>query len=500
MPIIPFPLLCSDGKLKDAGERLRDLAPGMVLTTGQSVSGKVTILIALAHAMATDGRPVLLLSDQPDEFMPFRPLPAHWSETLVQPNAKAWDEALRAGSAEDALLVVAPLNRANASSAMAAARTRRVFAALDTLVAGLDASYVLRDMGVSYDAFADGVCCVWSQFLVEALCDACAVDAALSPEEIESLFPTGPRSGAIKREAGCAECEGRGTKGRVAISDVTFITDDARPVVRGALVQGVTLAIAPDDHIPGGDQARELLEQGTIGIDTYRDAIQRNPLLRTQNALELVRSQSVKLTSMFDTFVRSLWLDLDVLKEVADRTTSGVIVAEEDRRIRFASARARQAMSAEGELSIVDDHLVAKSPRVRSALAGALARAVGRQPAATRLEVDSGAHRGIYVTPLPTVRGFASGMRRLALIVVGSPGGPGLLPSGQDLREYFDFTPSESKVALLLCAGLVPKEVARELQVSIPTVRSHLRALLEKTGTSRQAELVLLLTSLPRTG
>jgi len=60
-------------------------------------------------------------------------------------------------------------------------------------------------------------------------------------------------------------------------------------------------------------------------------------------------------------------------------------------------------------------------------------------------------------------------------------------------------TPAESNVALLLCAGLVPKDIARRLDVSLPTVRSYLRALLDKTGTARQSELLSLLSSLPST-
>ena len=357
-------------------------------------------------------------------------------------------------------------------------------------------------MGVPYDEFAAGVRCIWSQFLVEALCEACASDAVASPEELEVLFPSSPPSGQLKTEVGCAECEGRGTKGMVAIPDVTFITDQARPVVRGALVQGVSIDLGNDAHIAARDHAHELLAGGMIGVNTYRDAFQRNPLLRTQNALELVRLQSNKLSGMFDSFVKSLWLDLDVLRAVADRTAAGVIVAEEDGHIRFASARARQALQAGGELSIVDEHLHAGNPRLARALAAALARAVGEAPAATRLElkVEGAANSDVFVAPLPTVRGFASGTRRLALIVVGAAARADRLPSGQDLRQYFDLTPAEARVALLLCAGHVPKAIARQLGVSIATVRSHMRALLEKTGTARQAELVQLLSSLPGTG
>ena len=502
MPLIPFSVLCPAGRLRDAGDRVLGLTPGMLLTTGQSASGKVTILLALADAMAAQERPVVLLTDQADHFAPFRPLPPNWREVCVSPSRMAWQDALQSESSTDALLVVAPLNRENASAAIAIAGDRWVFAALDTLAAGLDASYALREMGVPYDEFADRVRCVWSQFLVEALCADCAADASIAPGELELLFPAGGPARPVRTEVGCAACDGRGTRGRVAISDVTFITDDARPAIRGALVQGVTVAPGPDLHIAAREEAQALVEAGTIGIRTYRDAIQRNPLLRTQNALDLVKVQSAKLSSMFDTFVVSLWLDLDVLRAVADRTAAGVLVVEDDRRIRFANARARQALRAEGELSIVADHVVAKTPRVRRALNEALARAVGQDAAATRLElaVDGTAETDVFIAPLPTVRGFASGLRRLALVFLGAPGRPDRLPSAQDLREYFDLTPAESRVALLLCAGHVPKEVARALQVSVPTVRSHLRALLEKTGTARQTELIQLLSSLPGTG
>ncbi len=76
MPLIPFSVLCPAGRLRDAGDRVLGLTPGMLLTTGQSASGKVTILLALADAMAAQDRPVVLLTDQADHFAPFRPLAA----------------------------------------------------------------------------------------------------------------------------------------------------------------------------------------------------------------------------------------------------------------------------------------------------------------------------------------------------------------------------------------------------------------------------------------
>ena len=181
-----------------------------------------------------------ILTDQPDHFEPFRPLPASWIEVCVRGNPHAWQQALQSAAANHDLLVVAPLNRENSVAAMEAARSRTVFGALDTVLAGLDTSYVLRDMGVTYSGFADTVQCVWSQFLVNALCVRCAEDASVSAQESEILFSNGRTSRTVRRET------------------------------------------------------------GNIGVNTYRDAIQRNPLLRTQIALEHLKAQAARFSGTFD--------------------------------------------------------------------------------------------------------------------------------------------------------------------------------------------------------
>jgi DNA-binding CsgD family transcriptional regulator len=61
----------------------------------------------------------------------------------------------------------------------------------------------------------------------------------------------------------------------------------------------------------------------------------------------------------------------------------------------------------------------------------------------------------------------------------------------------FDLTPGEARVAVAAADGLSPESIASRHAVSIHTVRTQLRAVFAKTGTSRQAELVSLLASLP---
>lgn len=58
------------------------------------------------------------------------------------------------------------------------------------------------------------------------------------------------------------------------------------------------------------------------------------------------------------------------------------------------------------------------------------------------------------------------------------------------LAALFGLTATEQRVALLLAQGWDAAEIARQLQVQVNTVRSHIKQLLTKSDTRRQAEFV----------
>ncbi|MFB8829783.1 helix-turn-helix transcriptional regulator [Azotobacter sp. CWF10] len=66
-------------------------------------------------------------------------------------------------------------------------------------------------------------------------------------------------------------------------------------------------------------------------------------------------------------------------------------------------------------------------------------------------------------------------------------------PRASILVQLFKLSPAENRLAELLAQGLKPDECADALCVSINTVRSQLRAIFQKTGTSRQSELIGLI-------
>lgn len=68
------------------------------------------------------------------------------------------------------------------------------------------------------------------------------------------------------------------------------------------------------------------------------------------------------------------------------------------------------------------------------------------------------------------------------------------LPAIDIIGALFDLTPAEARIARGIARGLSPAELARELEVTQETVRSHLKRVFSKTATNRQNELARLVS------
>ena len=69
------------------------------------------------------------------------------------------------------------------------------------------------------------------------------------------------------------------------------------------------------------------------------------------------------------------------------------------------------------------------------------------------------------------------------------------------LQRHFGLTQAEARVALHLVAGETLRSAEVKLSITYETARTHLKNIFNKTGTSRQAELlVVILSALPACG
>jgi DNA-binding CsgD family transcriptional regulator len=103
-------------------------------------------------------------------------------------------------------------------------------------------------------------------------------------------------------------------------------------------------------------------------------------------------------------------------------------------------------------------------------------------------------------------RGGAGGMPRITrrtrppLAVLVAPLPTGLRPVAAvapALQQLFALTVAEADVALALAAGRRSEDIAAARAVSLPTVRTQIRQILEKTGARHLRDLMRLLAGLP---
>ncbi len=70
-------------------------------------------------------------------------------------------------------------------------------------------------------------------------------------------------------------------------------------------------------------------------------------------------------------------------------------------------------------------------------------------------------------------------------------------PAREVLFGLFGLTPAECRVAMLLTDGHAPRQIGQLLGVSRNTLKSQLASIYSKTGTSRQSQVVRLISRLP---
>lgn len=85
---------------------------------------------------------------------------------------------------------------------------------------------------------------------------------------------------------------------------------------------------------------------------------------------------------------------------------------------------------------------------------------------------------------------------RCSAVLVLAPVPSSEAPPSEIIQSLFDLTPSEARVARGLASGMTLDEIAGRSSVTRNTVRAQLRAVLDKTGCRRQAEIVALLSGL----
>lgn len=183
-------------------------------------------------------------------------------------------------------------------------------------------------------------------------------------------------------------------------------------------------------------------------------------------------------------------VELRALHGILDLLPYGIILVDETGVVQRTNRTADDILRAATALTVTNRRLCAERPvdtaTLRHALADLVARAA-KHPGATQTRIwrpRSGAHIAALITARVDPH-HVSARHLLTVIVADADARTTIDPV--ILRSLYDLTPAEARVAALLAAGQTPAQIARALAISMNTVRTHVRRVLAKTGSSRQA-------------
>jgi DNA-binding CsgD family transcriptional regulator len=233
---------------------------------------------------------------------------------------------------------------------------------------------------------------------------------------------------------------------------------------------------------------------GVLGIHRPRDAGGYTDRERRQAAFVLPHLQhALQIGQRFAVLAQQHSAALQAL----DRFDVGVLIVDSACRIIQASPRAEAMLRECPELVVDRGRLSLQPPSLRDKLSALVHAAV--ETACARVgKVDASllvprAHRTplvLSVAPLRPEAGFQGWHRPAAMVFIRDPEAP---LAATRLRELFGLTRAEAAVAASLGDGKSPERIAADLGIGIGTVRTHLKRVLAKTSTHRQAQLVALL-------
>ncbi len=181
-----------------------------------------------------------------------------------------------------------------------------------------------------------------------------------------------------------------------------------------------------------------------------------------------------------------------------DRSPCGVIMLDDAGRIRRTNAVAETRLAEAGGFCVIGGRLSAVQPKAANELQALISAAASpdlsvRTGGAMTLTVP-GKRFPLSVTVAPVrSQAYAVFDHRPAVIVCINDPEADTQISEETLRALFGLTRAEARVAIATTRGGTARQVAATLGVSVHTVRNQLQSVLEKTGASRQSEMVALL-------
>lgn len=354
--------------------------------------------------------------------------------------------------------------------------------------------------------------------LISAVYDA-AIDASLWESAIERVagFVGGSGGGLFCKDVGALHAS---IPHRVGFQEPLPVAlfQQIYPAAEGHFLGDIEQPIAttdlmPSDELAGSELYRQwaepqglvdflsaVVERSTISAAIFgvfrhqRDGVVDDHARRQMKLIAPHIRRAVLIGRMFEFKAAEVATFVDTL----DGLSAGMYLVDANGRLIHANAAGHALLAEGGILRSIGDRLVARESQTDRALrevfaaAGQGDAALGTRGIAVPLSGRDGERYIAHALPL------TSGARRRAGVVSTAAAALFVrkaslaVPASKAIGSAFRLTPTELRVLMAIVeVGGVP-EVANAFGIADTTVRTHVTRLFEKTGTSRQADLVKL--------
>lgn len=236
-------------------------------------------------------------------------------------------------------------------------------------------------------------------------------------------------------------------------------------------------------------------------FSSARSGVQLRYRERERQLMKLLSPHLCQALVLSDT-VDLMAFNSNRLEQTVDALSAGLFLTDRNGHIVYMNKSAENQIRTGNALRIFDRRLTATDQKANTILSRALAAkactdAVVDSPGSA-VALPDGYGAGYLASVLP----LDGGARRELMEPFGASSGvfvqdPLRTPrtDGEAFARLYGLTGAELKVLLTLAPGLTAKEAAASLGVRESTIKTHLQRVYEKTGMSRQSELVRLLLS-----
>ncbi len=189
----------------------------------------------------------------------------------------------------------------------------------------------------------------------------------------------------------------------------------------------------------------------------------------------------------------------DGLSNLAERTTSGVIIIDHQGRVTHATPQARKSFN--GDFDVRNDQLWAAHPTSMAALENLTEIARRAAPAPVMKSCVIRRREGgwpILLRPFPVRTEGLDGLPGAKIMITIIDRSVTAEIAVDDLRMLFGLSVAEATVAAQLANGMDPQDLADARGVKIGTIRTQIRHLFDKMKINRIGDLVRLVNTLSR--